>query len=775
MRLALFLCLLEPLFAALPPACPAGTPLGSFQISVAPTGTGVLRQIQTVNQLLPGYRISYLPAKLNTPDKKKARISLVLVPSDHGKVKVFDPEPADSSVEWTVPFRTEIAGIVYGPQGLNKGKVDRLLTKNDELAGQLADYAQKTEETQALIQAISQEQQALNTGQNVDAAVVSFASRYPGAKLDRTMPADQQLLTLVHSVNPALSAYDPLAQSPMQRASQSAGLAAAVAGLFFGSNVGLAASGGALLLNMHSLFFPNTEFRSALAQPVPDHKMQTALCGNKTASASRTELAFLWATRIPDSDAPEIALTKAEHLPIGAQSTVGVTVKARAESLAGRVQGWKLVSDDGKVSVPLAVRFSAEAKTLEFKTDNPKLKAGLWRLAGDWDWAPLTVAGKLELRSFSRFDKAHLTPDSHDRLTQSNGKCLVDLEGDDFEFVSKVAYKSLDDRFAQPSTIPFHVAGSATLETQLDPKSLGAGRYEFLIAQSDGKEHEVPFRVLPAPPEITNLPLIVNEGSESESFTLKGAGLDRIEGFSAEHARVVWGRGDNIVVRLDPAVKEGDRIALQMKVREFDRPVALPGALVVAGPRPEIAAVHRSQGQDAGVELRPGEIAAGSFVSFALDMVHAPVVSGVRLSCGGNGGIVVKLAPGSSYLSFNTSAVGQPGCAAMAEAMTPDSGTSLPKSLGTIVRVPHIEGFEVGDRKADENTYLGSLKGQDLDAIERIGWDAKTGTPVTAIPVANGTGETLQIAVPWPAPSPHAPLYIWLRGESAGRLTKILL
>src|SRR5665213_1635110 len=504
MRLALFLCLLEPLFAALPPACPAGTPLGSFHISVAPTATGVLRQIQTVNQLLPGYRISYLPAKLNTPDKKKARISLVLVPSDHGKVKVFDPEPADSSVEWTVPFRTEIAGIVYGPQGLNKSKVDRLLTKNDELAGQLAAYAQKTAATQALTQAISQEQQ------------------------------------------------------------------------------------------------------------VPDHKMQTALGGNKTASASRTELAFLWATRIPDSDAPEIALTKAEHLPIGAQSTVGVTVKARAESLAGRVQGWKLVSDDGKVSVPLAVRFSAEAKTLEFKTDNPKLKAGLWRLAGDWDWAPLTVAGKLELRSFSRFDKAHLTPDSHDRLTQSNGKCLVDLEGDDFEFVSKVAYKSLDDRFAQPSTIPFHVAGSATLETQLDPKSLGAGRYEFLIAQSDGKEHEVPFRVLPAPPEITNLPLIVNEGSESESFTLKGAGLDRIEGFSAEHARVVWGRGDNIVVRLDPAVEEGDRIALQMKVREFDRPVALPGALVVAGPRPEIAAVHRSQGQDAGVELRPGAWAISS-------------------------------------------------------------------------------------------------------------------------------------------------------------------
>jgi hypothetical protein len=215
---------------------------------VTPPGDAVPRQLQTVNELLPGYKVSYAPVKINTPDKKKARVSLIPVPSDHGKVKVFDPQPAGEPVNWNVTIRTQIAAIVYGPQGLDKGKVDRLVAKNDEPIGQLADYAQKTEQMQALIQAIVPEQESLESGQSVNAAVVSFANRYPGARLDRTRPADRQMPALMHGVNPALSAYDPLAQNPSQRAAQSAGLAAAVAGLFFGTKAGLAASRGALSL-----------------------------------------------------------------------------------------------------------------------------------------------------------------------------------------------------------------------------------------------------------------------------------------------------------------------------------------------------------------------------------------------------------------------------------------------------------------------------------------------------------------------------------------------
>ena len=280
-------------------------------------------------------------------------------------------------------------------------------------------------------------------------------------------------------------------------------------------------------------------------------------------------------------------------MPINGKGTLGVTIKARDESLAARVQDWRLTSEDGKLSVATKVKFNAAAKTLELAPDDPKLTPGEWKLTGQWDWSPLTVGGRIQLRPFSKFEKAHLTAMSHDRLTQSSGKCLVDLEGDDFEFVDKLAFKSADDKFAQPATLPFHLHGG-TLETQLDPKSLGPGQYRFLIAQSDGKEHEVPFKVLPAAPEITNLPLMVNTGDEAEEFTLKGTGLERIEGLSADRATVTLGNAGHVTIKLEPSVRQGERIALQMKVKDFEQPVGIPGALLAAGPRPEIVGVRPS-------------------------------------------------------------------------------------------------------------------------------------------------------------------------------------
>jgi hypothetical protein len=267
---------------------------------------------------------------------------------------------------------------------------------------------------------------------------------------------------------------------------------------------------------MHGVFFPNTEFRSSFGEPVPEHNSETMLCGNKAPSATRTELAFLWAVRVPDAAAPEIALNKTESLPINGKAALGVKASRRA-------QDWKLTSEDGKLSAPITVKFNATAKTLELTPDDPKLTPGKWKLTGQRDWSPLTVTGKIQLRP--------------------------------------------DDKFAQPATLPFHLQVN-TLETQLDPKSLGPGQYRFLIAQSDGKEHEVPFKVLPAAPEITNLPLTVNTGEQAEEFRLKGTGLDRIEGLSADRATLTLGNGAKVSIRLEPSVRPGERIALQMKIRD---------------------------------------------------------------------------------------------------------------------------------------------------------------------------------------------------------------
>lgn len=322
--------------------CAGGAPLGRFELAVIPANGGMPRALTSVNRLLPGETIFYRPLEIDAIGKKKVRITLLLVPSEGSKIVVFEPKPADEATSWVVPFRAQLASVVWGPEGLSGSKVSSFVTKDEELVAQLADYAEKTQEAQAIIQSITLQQETQNTGENVDAAVAGFASRFPSARIDRTQPTDAQLSALIHGVNPSLAAYDPLAQSPQQQAAQTAGLAAAVAGLFFGSGAGLAAGGGAVLVNLHSMLFPKMEFLSALGQigPIKD---QVGLCGGKAGPVSRTQLAFLWALRIPDVAAPQIGVAKTEHLPIGVKSTFPLQVKAKDWSLAARAQDWRLI------------------------------------------------------------------------------------------------------------------------------------------------------------------------------------------------------------------------------------------------------------------------------------------------------------------------------------------------------------------------------------------------------------------------------------------------
>ena len=53
---------------------------------------------------------------------------------------------------------------------------------------------------------------------------------------------------------------------------------------------------------------------------------------------------------------------------------------------------------------------------------------------------------------------------------------------------------------------------------------------------------------------------------------------------------------------------------------------------------------------------------------------------------------------------------------------------------------------------------------------------AQGGLSVTELPrpvPGEGARQTLRIAMPWPSPTPKSPLFIWLRGESEGRATRI--
>ena len=81
---------LQSLDSAEPPLiCPGGAALGRIELTVIPPEGGVARNIQTVNRIIEGDRILYRPIKIESLEKKKARIALLLVPSDGSKIWVW--------------------------------------------------------------------------------------------------------------------------------------------------------------------------------------------------------------------------------------------------------------------------------------------------------------------------------------------------------------------------------------------------------------------------------------------------------------------------------------------------------------------------------------------------------------------------------------------------------------------------------------------------------------------------------------------------------------
>src|SRR5690606_15214294 len=89
--------------------------------------------------------------------------------------------------------------------------------------------------------------------------------------------------------------------------------------------------------------------------------------------------------------------------------------------------------------------------------------------------------------------------------------------------------------------------------------------------------------------------------------------------------------------------------------------------------------------------------------------------------------------PESLYLTFDPGRIGQNGCEVLARVSTPN-GESSPSTLGRVVRLPRIEAMSLSDELVGENQFAGSITGEDLEAIARVGWNENEGIPVTAVP-----------------------------------------
>jgi len=186
------------------------------------------------------------------------------------------------------------------------------------------------------------------------------------------------------------------------------------------------------------------------------------------------------------------------------------------------------------------------------------------------------------------------------------------------------------------------------------------------------------------------------------------------------------------------------------------------------------------------VQLESGELPGGMYLSAMLRVAHLQSNSIVKLGCEQPGGqsltlrlgersgvlSLQQLAPDQLFLSFDTS-LWLNGCLLNATVANGHEGESEPYAMGRIVRVPKVEQFVIGE-DAGNGLFHATLLGQNLETIEKTGWTADSGAPVTSLPlpVAVEGQQKLEIRLPLP-PDSHTALYFWLRGESKPRATKV--
>ena len=792
--LVAFLCVLVSgrVFAAIPPlVCPAGAPIGSVDLRVIRKPGDAPLPLKTINRLEEGDSILYRPLLRNN-EVRRGEVAIVLVPvsrqASQEPLEVLEPRPAGKPTQWTVASRTAVAVFVYGPAGLNRAKVKNYLSKDQDLVLQLADYAEKTAQTEALIQALSSNE---SSSASINAAFQGFASQYGiSGQMDRTLPTDQQMTSLLRTLNPAVASYDPVSPQPAQSISQTVGAATSVAALFFGTPVGLAAGGTAMLLEMRSVIFPNTIFRSSFEQGYPGGGM--GLCGKRDAVPPHTKVAYLWATRISNISHPSIAVDAVATLPTKLRMLVPAKPASENDwKYLDHAREWTMAAGSQTFRVPVA---KAGDNGLEIDLTKTHVEPGTYKLSAFWDWDEFIVAGELQVRNLSDFSKAHLDAESQDRLISHSGRVAVALEGDDFEFVTKLELTKPADKFFSPTPVPFALAAGfrkgeqARMEAQINTIDLDPGDYQLRFVQPDRKEHDVPIAILPVPPKIANLPILLNSGDENSTVTLHGEHLNLLAKLESPGVTMTLdpasadGAERRLTLHLDPKLHAGESLDLKAFLENRSQPLFLSRAIELTNARPTITDSQLSLPPAVGVALKPGELPAPFYLSALLKVDHLSAGVAVALRCRGDSQDRVTLRPGTKpeagkldqlspqqiFITFDDSLFPS-GCDLLAQVQS--QGNSNERSLGRVTLFPQIQAL------AFDSSNSATLAGSDLETIGRVGWDPESGVPISDLPTTN-TGEPrkqeLRVALP-PRPDTNPPLYIWLRGDDVGRATFVAI
>lgn len=777
-------------FASAPRGCTGSVSLGSFKLTVTPPSKGQPLPVKSVSAIPAGAKLIWDPLRLPQQTAGGAEVAAALLPAPDGEFVLLEPHKANQHAEWTVPKSPGVIALVYGPQGLSAGRVKKLVSNDKQLLSDMATYAAQTSEVEELIQELADSEAS---GGGTDAALAGFSAKYNVAvpKLNTKSPTGQQAGTLLTAIVPTANAYDPLAASSAQ-AQQSGSLAASLAGLAFGSPAGLALGGVALLNDLRLAMFPGSEFRSAFAQSGDGDGL--TLCTKNAAPKPKTHIVYLWAYRVPNDQPPVVALAGVEHVPIGSKSEVKLTGTAASLKELGRARDWKLIPASGN-PVKVAVTPAKAPDSIEIDLSTVKTP-GDYSLVGAWDWDTFKL-GVLHVQPYGDLTHLQFPPGTEDKLVEGNGLVSVKLTGADFEFVEKAEIEkaTLEKKPAAkavpkdaPFTLPLGAGDGeqSSIEVKIDTAARGA--YRLALLQTDGIKHEVPFAVLPPNPKISNLPLRVNLGENGQPVRLEGTGLERIESFSTAAGTFTGAaarHGWSGEIHLKPGVAKGASFPLALKVSGLESPLTLADAIEVVGPRPKIASVRTSIPGDLGIEIHADELPVGATVGLALRVENfrgsAGAQSTLELGCSvGDLRSAMKLSPddqaGNIFLSLDPGKIGYPGCRMTATAVSDPEGRSESRNIGTVIRIPRLEQLTLTNQKAGASQFAGILKGSGLEIVEKVGWDAHNGVEVDAVPTpvpGDLSKETLRVALPWPAPAPHAPLFVWLRGEETGRQTSV--
>jgi hypothetical protein len=775
--------------------CAGSATLGTFQVSIRPFTQGAPLPLKSVAAVPAGSRLMWDPGRLRLPPSNNAQVTVVVVPANGGDLLTLEPRKASERTEWQLLQRPLVIALVYGPQGLSEGKLQSLVSRNQDLLRELADYAEESSQVEALVQELADAEQSRG---GADTALKGVSAEYgvSAQKLSSTTSSDQQAALLLGALVPAANNYDPLGAQSSQ-VQQTGGLAASVAGLFFGNPVALVAGGAALFSNLKTILFPNTEFRSAFAQAAD--KGNLALCTKTQAAKIKTRAAYLWAYRVPQLSNPAFSLATSPNLPLGIKSSAelkfGKNTTAKELALA---RDWKLVSSSGAGTFPVPVTANATG-ALEIDLSKARVPAGDYQLGFLWDWDQLAVQGTVHVHPADDFSQIELAPEEHDKLIEGSGTVTVELSGPDFEFLESATLQS-SARGAKPAeaefTLPLGKRGGPQNIVAFNIDTAKQGTYTLALTQADGVAHKVPITVLPPNPKVSNLPLRLNTGEARQAIHLQGSGLDRIEAVTSE-AGDITGAADTDdwsgEIQLKSGVKRGQSFGLVLKVKGLDNPLTLPKAIEIVGVRPKIQSMQKSLPGTLGIQIGADELPSGipAGLVLTLDHVHDSARPRLELSCANGelrhaltlspstpvaGASLTSAGPGALYLSVDPGIVGDPGCELSAAVIVDPDGRSDPYTLGRVIRVPRLDRFTLTSEKVGDASYAGTVEGHDLDVIEKVGWDAANGQPVEAIPTpmpGEHPSQSLRLVLPWPAPGPHAPLYVWLRGEPQGRKTSV--